>query len=82
MNLGLYMQISNDSGSHDPDPGPQENSTKKSCVSFETVHRYVCIYIDLKLIDIFCLGHQCIGAEVCIQSTEYSNVTHGVVYNS
>ncbi len=30
------MQISDDPGSHDPDPGPQEESTKKSCVSFET----------------------------------------------
>ncbi len=25
-----------DPGSHDPDPGPQENSMKKSCVSFES----------------------------------------------
>ncbi len=25
-----------DPGSHDPDPGPQEKSMKKSCVSFET----------------------------------------------
>ncbi len=32
--------ISHDPGSHDPDPGPQEKSTKKSCVSFETE----CIY--------------------------------------
>ncbi len=31
-----YMQISHDPGSHDPDPGPQEKSMKKSCVSFET----------------------------------------------
>ncbi len=30
------MQISHDTGSHDPDPGPQEKSMKKSCVSFET----------------------------------------------
>ncbi len=30
------MQISHDPGSHDPDPGPQEKSMKKSCVSFET----------------------------------------------
>ncbi len=30
------MQISHDPGSNDPDPGPQENSMKKSCVSFET----------------------------------------------
>ena len=30
------VQISHDPGSHDPDPGPQEKSTKKSCVSFET----------------------------------------------
>ena len=36
VNLGLYMQISHDPGSHDPDPGPQEKSMKKSCVSFET----------------------------------------------
>ncbi len=36
MNLGLYMQISHDPGSHDPNPGPQEKSMKKSCVSLET----------------------------------------------
>ncbi len=30
------MQISHDPGSHDSDPGPQEKSMKKSCVSFET----------------------------------------------
>ncbi len=30
------MEISHDLGSHDPDPGPQEKSAKKSCVSFET----------------------------------------------
>ena len=30
------MHISHDPGSHDPDPGPQEKSMKKSCVSFET----------------------------------------------
>ncbi len=30
------MQISHDPGLHDPDPGPQEKSMKKSCVSFET----------------------------------------------
>ncbi len=42
MNLGVYiikktyMQISHDPGSHDPDPGPQKKSMKKSCVSFET----------------------------------------------
>ncbi len=28
--------ISHDPGSHDPDPGPQEKSMKKSCVSVET----------------------------------------------
>ena len=39
VNLGLYivkktdMQISHDPRLHDPDPGPQEKSTKKSCVS-------------------------------------------------
>ncbi len=32
----VYMQISYDPGLHDPDPGPQEKSKKKSCVSFET----------------------------------------------
>ncbi len=32
----LYAEISYDPGSHEPDPGPQEKSTKKSCVSFET----------------------------------------------
>ena len=32
---------SHDPGLHDPDPGPQEKSMKKSCVSFETG----CIYI-------------------------------------
>ncbi len=31
-----HMQISRDPGSHDPDPGPQEKSMKKSCVSFAT----------------------------------------------
>ncbi len=36
VNLGLYMPISHDPGSQDIDPGPQEKSTKKSCVSFET----------------------------------------------
>ncbi len=30
------MQMSLDPGSHDPDPGPQEKSTEKSYVSFET----------------------------------------------
>ena len=30
------MQIFHDPGSHDPDPGPQGKSTKKSCISFET----------------------------------------------
>ncbi len=30
------MQISHDTRSYDPDPGPHEKSTKKSCVSFET----------------------------------------------
>ncbi len=35
MNLGLYMQMSHDPGSHDSDPGSQEKSMKKSCVSFE-----------------------------------------------
>ncbi len=33
--MGLYM-ISDYPGLHDPDPGPQEKSTNKSCVSFET----------------------------------------------
>ena len=33
---GVNVQISHDPGSHDPEPGPQEKSTKKSCVSFET----------------------------------------------
>ena len=28
--------MSHDPGLHDPDPGPQEKSMKKSCVSFET----------------------------------------------
>ncbi len=28
------MQISDDPRLHDPDPGPQEKSTEKSCVSF------------------------------------------------
>ncbi len=28
------MQISHDPRLHDPDPGPQEKSTEKSCVSF------------------------------------------------
>ncbi len=36
------MQISHDPGSHDPDPGPQEKSMKKSCVSFETECSYEC----------------------------------------
>ena len=36
VNLGLYMQISHDPRTHDPDPGPQEKAMKKSCVSFET----------------------------------------------
>ncbi len=39
MNMGLHitdMQISPDRGSQDPDPGRQEKSMKKSCVSFET----------------------------------------------
>ncbi len=40
MNLGLYMQIFHDPGSHDPDPGPQEKSMKKSCVSFEAECRW------------------------------------------
>ncbi len=31
-----HMQISHDPGQHDPDPGPQEKSTMKSCISFET----------------------------------------------
>ena len=35
VNLGLYMQISHDPGSRDSDPGPQEKSMKKRCVSFE-----------------------------------------------
>ena len=34
VNLGLCMQISHDPRLHDPDPGPQEKSTEKSCVSF------------------------------------------------
>ena len=32
----IHMHISRDSGLHDSDPGPQEKSMKKSCVSFET----------------------------------------------
>ena len=31
-----YMQISHNPRSHDSDPGPQEKSMRKSCVSFET----------------------------------------------
>ncbi len=30
----VSMQISHDPRLHDPDPGPQEKSTEKSCVSF------------------------------------------------
>ncbi len=45
MNMGAYIistiQISHDPGSHEPDPGPQEKSTKKSCVSFETECRFL-----------------------------------------
>ncbi len=33
---GNNLPKTHDPGSHDPDPGPQEKSTKKSCVSFET----------------------------------------------
>ncbi len=39
VHLGQYMQISNDPGSRDPDPEPQEKSMKKS--SFETECRWL-----------------------------------------
>ncbi len=32
----LEKSVYHDPGSHDSDPGPQEKSMKKSCVSFET----------------------------------------------
>ena len=42
-----YMQMSHDPGSHDPDPGLHEKSMTKSCVSFETECRLMCIcYYD------------------------------------
>ncbi len=41
------MQISHDPGSHDPDPGLQEKSMKKSCVSFETECRMLEPFLNM-----------------------------------
>ncbi len=43
----LNMQISHDPRLHDPDPGPQEKSTEKSCVSFgkDCIPRTQCVVL-------------------------------------
>ena len=79
------MQISHDPGSHDPDPGPQEKSTKKSCVSFgkecmidQTFHHIteVTMVTELKSLKILFL-HVCLILFVKITSLPTTDVNLG-----
>ncbi len=69
------IHISHDPGSHDPDPGPQEKSMKKSCVSFETectIHQTITLSGTMIVLQIMTLPRWYVCLNVCVTFPMYS----------